>query len=99
MSFRTGLSMANTPNSAIFEHREITGHRISSNQFNILKISSNKWDVRLLEALYIKKERLELNDSLPVELSLCNVLGLQILNTPTADRCLPPPYLYCWCLS
>ena len=70
VSVRTGLPTANTPNSAIFEHREVTGHRINSDQFSILKSCSNKWDVRLLEALYIKKEWPELNDSLPVELSL-----------------------------
>ena len=70
VSVRTRLPTANTPNSAIFEHREVTGHRINSDQFSILKSSHNKWDVRLLEALYIKKERPELNDGLPVELSL-----------------------------
>ena len=52
---RTRIPTANTPNSAIFEHREVTGHRINSDQLNILK-SCSKWDVRLLEALYIKKK-------------------------------------------
>ena len=70
MSVRTGLPMTNNPNSAIFKHRFDTGHPIEEDEFKIKRSCHNRYDVRLLEALYIKKERPELNDGLPVELSL-----------------------------
>ena len=69
-SVRTGLPMTNNPNSAIYKHRFDTGHQISKDQFKIMRSCFNRYDVRLLEALYIKKERPELNDGLPVELAL-----------------------------
>ena len=70
VSVRTGLPMANNPNSAIYNHRYDSGHQIQVDQFKVRKSCYNKYDVRLLEALYIKKERPELNDGLPVELAL-----------------------------
>ena len=70
VSVRTGLPMANNPNSAIYNHRHDTGHQIQLDQFKVRKSCYNKYDVRLLEALYIKRERPELNDGLPVELAL-----------------------------
>ena len=70
VSVRTGLPMANNPNSAIYDHRYDAGHQIHKDQFRIKKSCHNRYDVRLLEALYIKKEKPELNDGLPVELAL-----------------------------
>ena len=70
VSVRTGLPMLNTPNSAIYNHRFDAGHPIEKDAFKIKRFCYSKYDVRLLEALYIKKERPELNDGLPVELSL-----------------------------
>ena len=70
MSVRTGLPMTNNSNSAIYKHRYDTGHQIEKDQFKVKMTCHNNYDVRLLEALYIKKEQLELNDGLPVELSL-----------------------------
>ena len=70
VSVRTGLPMTNNPNSAIFKHRFDTDHPIEKDEFKIKRFCHNRYDVRLLEALYIKKERPELNDGLPVELSL-----------------------------
>ena len=70
VSVRMGLQSANTPNSAIYDHRYNTGHQITNNEFKIKRSCLNKFDVRLKEALYIKKERPVLNDGLPVELSL-----------------------------
>ena len=70
VSVRTGLPMTNNPNSAIYKHRYDTGHQIEKDHFKVKKSCHNKYDVRLLEALYIKKERPELNDGLPVELAL-----------------------------
>ena len=72
VSVRTGLPMANNPNSAIFKHSFDTGHPIKKDEFKIKRFCHNKYDIRLLEALYIKKERPELNDGLPLELSLLN---------------------------
>ena len=70
VSVRTGLPMANDPNSAIYKHRYDTGHQIKKDQFKVKRSCSNRYDVRLLEALYIQRERPELNDGLPVELAL-----------------------------
>ena len=66
----TGLPMTNNPNSAIYKQRYDTGHQTEKDQFKVKRSCHNKYDVRLLEALYIKKEKPELNDGLPVELAL-----------------------------
>ena len=58
---RTGLPVTNNPNSAIYKHRYGTGHQIEKDQFKVKRSCDNKYDVKLLEALYIK-EKPELND-------------------------------------
>ena len=57
VSVRTGLPMTNIPNSAIYKHRYETGYQIEKDQFKVKRSCHNKYDIRLLEALYIKKEK------------------------------------------
>ena len=70
VSVRTGLPTSNAPNSSIYDHRDTTGHRVDPSMFKTKRPCENKYDVRMLEALYIKKKRPTLNDGLPMELSL-----------------------------
>ena len=70
VSVRTGLSMTNNPNLAIYKHRYDAGHQIEKDQIKGKRSCHNKYNVRLLESLYIKKEKPELIDGLPVELAL-----------------------------
>ena len=69
VSVRTGQPLSNKPNSSIFQHETETGHRVLKSNFKIIA-HSNKTSLRTLEALYIFKNKPELNCGLPVELSL-----------------------------
>ena len=62
--------MRNNPNSAMLKHRYDTGNQIEKDQFKVKRPYHKKYDVGLLEALYIKEEKPELNDGLLVELAL-----------------------------
>ena len=70
MSVRTGLLMTNNPNSAVYKNRYDTCHQIEKDQFKVKRSCHDKYNLRLLEALYIKKEKSEFYDGLPVESAL-----------------------------
>ena len=57
VSVHTGLPTTNNSNSAIHKYRYDTGHQIEKDQFKVKRSCHNKYDVRLLEALYIKREK------------------------------------------
>ena len=70
ISVRTKLPVS-TPNfSSIREYCNNKNMIINNNQFKILSRCSNPFDIRLLEALYIKKLSPPLNLSSPVELNI-----------------------------
>ena len=60
-SYRTGNFIQN-PNSSIFDHKFSCDTQISSNDFKILDYSSSEFRLRILESLYIHKEKPNLND-------------------------------------
>ena len=68
ISARTKNPLASPPFSAIREHAYNTSHPVSVNSFSIINQSS--YNLRLLEALYIHKQRPKLNQGLPWELVL-----------------------------
>ena len=70
LSVRTGLPLTTERFSAIMEHSKITGHAINTNHFKIISRCLNKLDIRYLEALHITKKKPNLNNGLPVELSI-----------------------------
>ena len=69
VSVRTGQPLSNQPHSSIFQHESETGHKVQKLNFKIIGYS-NKSSLRTVEALYIFKNKPELNCGLPVELSL-----------------------------
>ena len=60
-SFRTGNLVQKT-NSSIFDHKFSCDTQINSDNFKILDYSSSEFRLRILESLYIHKERPQLND-------------------------------------
>ena len=60
-SYRTGNNLQNT-NSSIFDHKFSCDTQINSDNFKILDYSSSEFRLRILESLYIHKERPQLND-------------------------------------
>ena len=60
-SYRTGKYVQNT-NSSIFDHKFSCDTQIESNNFKILDYSQTEFRLRILESLYIHKERPQLND-------------------------------------
>ena len=69
-SVRTGLPLQSPPFSAIRDHSFQEDHLITPQQFKILA-KSNSTDLRLLESLYIHKEKPSLNTTSPLELNIC----------------------------
>ena len=70
ISVRTGLPVSKLPYSAIYDHREEKDHPINKKNFKIVGRSSNIYSLRMLEALYIFKNKPKMNTGLPVELSV-----------------------------
>ena len=70
LSVRTGLPLSSERFSSIMEHSKEKGHMINSNNFEIISRCHNKTDIRYLEALHILKRNPNLNNGLPVELSI-----------------------------
>ena len=60
-SYRTGNAIQN-PNSSIFDHKFSCDTQINTNDFSILDYSSSEFRLRILESLYIHKEKPKLND-------------------------------------
>ena len=60
-SYRTG-NYVHTTNSSIFDHKLSCDTQIEANNFKILDHSSSEFRLRILESLYIHKERPQLND-------------------------------------
>ena len=60
-SYRTGKYVQST-NSSIFDHKFSCDTQIESNNFKILDYSQTEFRLRILESLYIHKERPQLND-------------------------------------
>ena len=60
-SYRTGNFIQN-PNSSIFDHKFSCDTQISTNDFKILDYNSSEFRLRILESLYIHKEKPRLND-------------------------------------
>ena len=60
-SYRTGNIVQNT-NSSIFDHKFSCDTQINSDNFTILDHCSSEFKLRILESLYIHKERPQLND-------------------------------------
>ena len=67
---RTGLPLSKQSYSAIYDHREEKDHPINSNNFKIVGRTVNISKLRLLESLYIFKNKPKMNTGLPVELSV-----------------------------
>ena len=65
---RTDRPLNKNPVSAIYDHAFTSGHNISKNNFKIIDRNSNASQLRVLEALYIFRTKLSLNDGLPVQL-------------------------------
>ena len=64
VSYRTGVRLTRPPHSAIRDHAEQCDIRVKSDQFKILNSSSNSFDLRVLESLYILKSKSVLNNQL-----------------------------------
>lgn len=64
VSYRTGKQLTTPPHSAIQDHCRITGHTFDSDNFNILKINKNPFELSLLESILIKKLKPSLNNTL-----------------------------------
>ena len=62
--------MASEKYSAIMEHSKNTGYAIINDNFKIISRCQNKSDIRYLEALHIIKKKPNLNNGLPVDLSI-----------------------------
>ena len=60
-SYRTGNYIQN-PNSSIFDHKFSCDTQITANDFKILDYASSEFRLRILESLYIHKEKPPLND-------------------------------------
>ena len=60
-SYRTGKYSQNV-NSSIFDHKFSCDTQINSENFKIIDFSSSEFRLRILESLYIHKERPQLND-------------------------------------
>ena len=60
-SYRTG-NYVNKTNSSIFDHKFSCDTQIDTNNFKILDHASSEFRLRILESLYIHKERPQLND-------------------------------------
>ena len=72
VSHRTGRHMAKPVKSSIREHCELDNHRFSYDNFSILDSAQNKIDLRILESIYIKKLRPQMNDmDSVVPLNIC----------------------------
>ena len=67
-SVRTNRHLSKSPVSAIYDHSFKTGHDISKDGFKIIDRNNNVSQLRLLESLYIFKNKPTLNDGLPVQL-------------------------------
>ena len=61
-SHRTDRILANPPHSNIRDHAETCGSPIVLDNFNIIDSCNNSNDLRILESLYIHKERPSLNN-------------------------------------
>ena len=60
-SYRTG-NLIQKPNSSIFDHKFSCDTQIKENDFKILDYCSSEFRLRILESLYIHKEKPPLND-------------------------------------
>ena len=60
-SYRTG-NYVNKTNSSIFDHKFSCDTQIDTHNFKILDHASSEFRLRILESLYIHKERPQLND-------------------------------------
>jgi len=63
-SHRTGRMLACPPHSAIRDHSEACGSRVTLDNFSILNSTSNPLDLRILESLYIFKLKPTLNNDM-----------------------------------
>ena len=69
LSCRTGMPLTSPNYSAVLDHSMKKGHRINISNFKIIN-SCNKYDIRILEALHIFKEKPNLNGDSPIILSV-----------------------------
>ena len=73
ISFRTNIPLNSPMHSTIRQHCHDHKHQINMNNFSILDTASNKYDLRLLESLYIFQLKPNLNmDTSAVPLSIVN---------------------------
>ena len=61
-SFRTGIDLSK-PNSPIFDHKFECNTKVDISEFKILDHASSIYKLRILESLYIHKEKPKLNDN------------------------------------
>ena len=67
-SVRTGKPISSAHNSSIFNHAMNNNHPVKEENFKIINNSHNHFDLRLIEAMEIKRAKTTLNENLPVEL-------------------------------
>ena len=69
ISVRSRLPISNPNYSSIMEHHTNTKHNFDSSNFTILN-KSNKYDLRMLESLYIHRIKPSLNNNTPYDLNI-----------------------------
>ena len=56
-SFRTGIDLCKRANSPIFDHKFNCNTKVDLSEFKILDHASSDFKLRILESLYIHKEK------------------------------------------
>ena len=62
VSSRTGFQLSKPDQSHIRDHTDQCDYRVNIKDFEILSFANNVFDLRLLESLYINKDKPNLND-------------------------------------
>ena len=65
---RDGKPITSAHNSSIFDHAIKNNHPVKEENFKIVNNSHNHFDLRIIEAMEIKRAKTTLNENLPVEL-------------------------------